>query len=102
MNQGNEAAAKCRMIYWMNVSLDLRIEHAPDEQGAGEWIRISEELHREFNHGLLDELLLFVHPTVLDTGRPLFDDGTEPIRSELLEQASFPDGVVMHRYAIRR
>jgi dihydrofolate reductase len=33
----------------MNVSLDLRIEHAPGEQGGGSWMRIGEPLHREFN-----------------------------------------------------
>lgn len=38
-----------RMVYWMNVSLDLRIEHGVDEQGGGSWMRIGESLHREFN-----------------------------------------------------
>ncbi|KHD75141.1 deaminase/reductase [Actinoplanes utahensis] len=38
-----------RFVYWMNVSLDLRIEHAPGEQGGGSWMRIGEPLHREFN-----------------------------------------------------
>ncbi|GIJ23627.1 dihydrofolate reductase family protein [Micromonospora lutea] len=38
-----------RFVYWMNVSLDLRIEHAPGEQGGGDWLRIGESLHREFN-----------------------------------------------------
>jgi dihydrofolate reductase len=38
-----------RFAYWMNVSLDLRIEQVPGDNGAGEWLRISEELHREFN-----------------------------------------------------
>src|SRR4051794_17258723 len=33
----------------MNVSLDLRIEQVPGDNGAGEWLRIDEELHREFN-----------------------------------------------------
>ena len=42
-----------RMTYWMNVSLDLRIErsagdHVLDEEGGG-WLRIDEQLHREFN-----------------------------------------------------
>lgn len=36
-------------LYWMNVSLDLRIEQVPGDDGAGEWLRIGEELHREFN-----------------------------------------------------
>ncbi len=38
-----------RFVYWMNVSLDLRIEHAPGEEGGGTWMRIGEPLHREFN-----------------------------------------------------
>jgi dihydrofolate reductase len=36
-------------VYSMNVSLDLRIEQVPRDNGAGEWLRISEELHREAN-----------------------------------------------------
>jgi len=188
-----------RFVYWMNVSLDLKIEQAPGEQGGGAWMRIDEPLHREFNararamsgsvegrviyetmeeywpaarddeslpgflreygeiwtdapkvlvsrtrthaeHNtrivggddaieqlatlraesegdigvggatlatqllrahLLDELLLFTHPVVLGTGRALFDDHDEPVELDLLEQASFDQGVTMHRYAVR-
>jgi len=188
-----------RFAYWMNVSLDLRIEQVPGDNGAGEWLRIDEELHREFNAqgralalmvhgriiyetmeeywpraredaslpdvmreyaeiwtakpkvlvsrtrrsadhntriiggddaigqlaalragtdgsisvggaalatqllraGLLDELLLCTHPTILGFGRPLFDDYDLPIDLDLLEQRSFEQGVTMHRYAIR-
>lgn len=53
-----------RMIYWMNVSMDLRIEHAPNEQGAGSWLRISEELHREFN-ARAKRLAVFVQGRVI-------------------------------------
>lgn len=38
-----------RFVYWMNVSLDLKIERVTGENGGGEWARITEELHREFN-----------------------------------------------------
>jgi dihydrofolate reductase len=38
-----------RFVYWMNVSLDLKIESAPGDHNAGDWLRISEELHRDFN-----------------------------------------------------
>jgi dihydrofolate reductase len=38
-----------RFVYWMNVSLDLKIEQAAGEQGGGDWLRIGEPLHREFN-----------------------------------------------------
>jgi dihydrofolate reductase len=188
-----------RFVYWMNVSVDLRIERDPGEQGGGDWMRIGESLHREFNAraramslmvegrtiyetmeafwpgarddeslpgylreygeiwtsapkvlvsrtrttaghhtriiggddaieqlarlraesdgdigvggatlathllraGLLDELLLFTHPVVLGTGRPLFDAHDEPIELDLIEQASFEQGVTLHRYAVR-
>ena len=187
-----------RFVYSMNVSLDLRIEQVPGDNGAGEWLRLSEELHREANaqtrtlavmvqgrvfyeameeywpraredaslpdymreygeiwtakpkvlvsrtrpsadHNtriiggddaieqlaairaqtegtisvngaalatqllrakLLDELMLWTHPTVLGFGRPLFDDYDVPIELDLLEQRSFVQGVTMHRYAI--
>ena len=187
-----------RTVYWMNVSIDLRIEGVSGEDGGGEWLRIGEPLHLEFNRrarelalmiqgrtvyeimeaywpaaaddsslpaylreygriwtekpkvlvsnsrteaandtrvvggpdaleqlaqiraetdgaigvggatlatqmlrrGLLDELLLFIHPTILGAGRPLFDDLEEPLGCELVEQATFEHGVVMHRYAI--
>ncbi|HWU58911.1 MAG TPA: dihydrofolate reductase family protein [Microbacteriaceae bacterium] len=188
-----------RFVYWMNVSLDLKIEREPGEQGGGEWMRIGEPLHREFNAraraftmdvqgrvifetmetfwpnarndeslpdfmreygeiwtsmpkvlvsrtrdsadydtriiggddaiqqlatlraegdgdigvggatlatqllraNLLDELLLFTHPVILGNGRPLFDEHDEPVELDLLEQASFDQGVTMHRYAVR-
>jgi dihydrofolate reductase len=187
-----------RFVYSMNVSLDLRIEQVPGDNGAGEWLRLGEELHREANararevavmvqgrvfyetmeeywprargdaslpdymrefgeiwtakpkvlvsrsrrsadHNtriiggddaieqlaalraqadgtisvngaalatqllrakLLDELMLWTHPTVLGFGRPLFDDYDVPIDLDLLEQRSFEQGVTMHRYAI--
>ena len=188
-----------QFVYWMNVSLDLRIERTPGDNGSGEWLRIGESLHREFNArarelavmvqgriiyetmeefwprartddslpdflreygeiwtdapkvlisrtrssadyntriiggddaidqlaqlraetdgrigvggatiatqllraGLLDELMLFTHPAILGTGRPLFDDDL-PIDLDLLEHEAFDQGVTLHRYAIRR
>lgn len=188
-----------RTVYWMNVSMDLFIEHEKNEQGGGSWMRIGDDLHRAFNERakrlasmwqgrtvyeimesfwpqaatdaslsdvmqeygriwtskpkilvsntrreashdtrviggddamdrlaelraetngdigvggatlatallrkkLLDELLLFVHPVVLGKGRPLFDDSQRAVECDLLETETFPDGVVMHRYAIR-
>jgi dihydrofolate reductase len=38
-----------RFVYSMNVSLDLRIEQVPGDNGAGEWLRIDEEFHHEAN-----------------------------------------------------
>ena len=182
-----------RTVYWMNVSLDLRIEHTENEQGGGSWMRISEPLHRVFNerasklalgiegriihetmesfwpqaaedasqpdflreyariwlrtpkvllsntrreakyntrivggpnaldeiaklrretegdigvggatvattllrHGLLDELMLFVHPVFLGSGRPLFDAPQGKVECDLVEHASYDEGVML-------
>ena len=56
------------MAYWMNVSLDLRIErsagdHVADEEG-GEWVRIDEQLFREFNERARG-LALFVEGRII-------------------------------------
>lgn len=185
-------------VYSMNTSLDLLIEQVPGDHGAGEWLRIDEELHEDFNAqardcaifvqgrvfyeimekswpeaaaddslpevvqeygriwttkpkvlvsrtrtsadhntriiggadaieqlagiradtdgriavgganlatqllraGLLDELVVCTHPTVLGFGRPLFDDYDRPVDLELTEQRRFSSGVTFHRYAI--
>ncbi|MDM4763028.1 dihydrofolate reductase family protein [Galbitalea sp. SE-J8] len=190
-----------RFVYWMNVSLDLFIERDDDEQGGGDWLRITDRLHADFNEraraltamvqgrrvyetmenfwpaarddeslepvlreygaiwtdapkvlvsrkrtdaphstraigadgdaieqlarmraesdgdigvggadlatqlldaGLLDELVLYVHPVVLGTGRPLFDGQRSPVQLDLVELRAFDEGVALHRYAIRR
>jgi dihydrofolate reductase len=49
-----------RFIYAMNVSLDLRIEQVAGDNGAGEWLRITEELHRELNSRARD-VAMIVH-----------------------------------------
>ena len=188
-----------RFVYWMNTSLDLMIDEDPGEQGGGDWMRITESLHREFNAraralammvqgrvvyetmegywpaaagdasqsdvmreygriwtdaskvlvsstrtsaghntrvvggpdamaelaslrdgtdgdigvggatlatallraGLLDELMLFIHPVVLGRGRPLFDVPHERVACDLLEQRTYAEGVTLHRYAVR-
>ena len=53
-----------RFVYGMNVSLDLLIEQVPGDNGAGEWLRIDEELHREWNE-LDKSLALLVQGRVL-------------------------------------
>src|SRR4051794_17709581 len=67
----------------MNVSLDLRIEQVPGDNGAGEWLRIDEELHREFNAQARD-LALMVQ------GRVVYEV-MEEYWPRAREDASLPD-----------
>jgi dihydrofolate reductase len=77
-----------RFVYWMNVSLDLRIEQVPGDNGAGEWLRIDEELHREFN-ARARALAIMVQ------GRVMYET-MEEYWPRAREDASLPD--VMREY----
>ena len=72
-----------RFVYSMNVSLDLRIEQVPGDNGAGEWLRIDEELHREAN-ARTRALALMVHGRV-------FYEMMEEYWPRAGEDASLPD-----------
>lgn len=59
-------------------------------------ISLAQELLRQ---DFVDELRLFVYPTVVGTGRRLFPDEVELRGLALLEARSFSGGVVLLRYA---
>jgi len=48
--------------------------------------------------GLVDEYRLVILPVALGNGLPLFKDLAKPLRVELAEARSFPDGTVIHVY----
>lgn len=48
--------------------------------------------------GLIDEYRLVILPVALGSGLPLFNDLPKPLRLDLAEASSFPDGTVIHVY----
>jgi dihydrofolate reductase len=48
--------------------------------------------------GLIDEYRLVILPVALGSGLPLFRDLAKPLRVDLAEARSFPDGTVIHVY----
>ena len=48
--------------------------------------------------GLIDEYRLVILPVALGGGRPLFKDLTKPLRVDLTEASTFPDGTAIHVY----
>ena len=48
--------------------------------------------------GLIDEYRLVILPVALGNGQPLFKDLDKPLRVDLTEASSFPDGTVIHVY----
>jgi dihydrofolate reductase len=48
--------------------------------------------------GLIDEYRMVIMPVALGGGLPLFKDLAKPLRMDLAEAASFPDGTAIHVY----
>ena len=48
--------------------------------------------------GLIDEYRLVILPVALGSGLPLLKDLAKPLRVDLTEARSFPDGTVIHVY----
>ena len=48
--------------------------------------------------GLIDEYRLVILPVALGGGLPLFKDLTKPLRVDLAEARTFPDGTAIHVY----
>ena len=51
-------------------------------------------------HGLADEVLLFVYPVLLGTGKRIFADGTPARAFELASTTAMPSGVILNAYKI--
>ncbi|AEU36637.1 dihydrofolate reductase family protein [Granulicella mallensis] len=49
-------------------------------------------------HGLADEVLLFVYPVLLGTGKRFFAEGTPARSFELISSKALPSGIVMSTY----
>src|SRR3954447_14968433 len=56
--------------------------------------------HTMIAAGLVDEYRLFVYPSVQGRGQPLFPEGVEIPRLQLLEGRAFRNGVALTRYAV--
>jgi dihydrofolate reductase len=48
--------------------------------------------------GLIDEYRLVIRPVALGAGLPLFKDLVKPLRMDLAEARTFPDGTAIHVY----
>lgn len=60
--------------------------------GSGELVR------GLLDHGLVDEVRIWIHPLVLGSGTRLFEDDCDTIDLELVESDAFDSGVTVLRY----
>ena len=87
-------------VEWNNSSLVKEvlpedITKLKQEPGRDMLIYGSASLVRTLtNHGLIDEYQLLVHPVVLGSGKPLFQDIRDRRKLQLVKTKTFPSGVV--------
>ena len=53
-----------------------------------------------FQHSLVDELWLLIHPVTLGTGQRLFAEGTIPKAFNLAQTTATPSGVIVAHYKL--
>jgi dihydrofolate reductase len=75
------------------------IEAMKAEPGGDLFIGGAEIVNEYRRHGLIDEYRLYVMPTVLGNGKPLFQPSDRPEKFSLIETKTFGNGVVMLRYS---
>jgi dihydrofolate reductase len=87
-------------VEWNNSSLvkevlPEEIAKLKQEPGGDMLIYGSASIVRTLtNHGLIDEYQLLVHPVILGSGKPLFQDIKERRRLKLVKTKTFPSGVI--------
>lgn len=70
-----------------------------NQVGKDIWLFGGANLTTSFlNAGLVDELLLSVHPILLGSGKPLFGNLTERMPFDLVDTKSYSSGLVQLRY----
>jgi dihydrofolate reductase len=85
------------------VSGDLKQEviNLKNQKGKDIWLFGGAELTAAFiQHGLLDELWLSVHPVLLGSGKPLFQQIQNRVPLQLLEQKAYSSGLVSLKYRV--
>ena len=79
------------------------IERLKQEPGRDMVIYGSASLVRTLtNLGLIDEYQLLVHPVILGSGKPLFQDILHKTKLKLVQTKTHPSGVVVLYYQLRK
>ncbi len=85
------------------VSGDIKsaVEQIKKEPGKDIWLWGGADLTSSLmNEGLVDELILAVHPILLSKGKPLFSDIKGRVQLELLSSKQYDTGLMMLSYKV--
>ncbi|WP_080060012.1 dihydrofolate reductase family protein [Spirosoma aerolatum] len=78
-----------------------QIDLLKNQPGKDFWLFGGADLTRSFiEEGLIDELILAVHPILLGAGKPLFSQLNERIKFNLLDSKTYSTGLVSLTYQL--
>lgn len=76
------------------------IEKIKNEGGKNILVVGSATIVQQFSElGLIDEYHFAVHPVILGTGKPLFNNGGAALKLELFNSQTFKNGVTLLKYS---
>ncbi|RTL57248.1 MAG: dihydrofolate reductase [Sphingobacteriales bacterium] len=85
----------------VNGNLDDFITDLKQQPGKDIWLFGGASLTTYFmNNGHVDEIELAVHPILLGSGKPLFQNIDKRIKLTLLKSKPYPSGLIMLSYAV--
>jgi dihydrofolate reductase len=91
---------KNKNVVIINTDVKAKVNQIKNEPGKDIWLFGGASLVTTFmNDGLVDELMLAVHPIVLGSGKPLFQNIEEKIKLQLTDAKTFSSGLVQLFYA---
>ena len=83
----------------MSGDLGKEVDKIKSEPGKDIWLFGGASLTSAFiDMGLIDEMALAVHPILLGSGKPLFQNIPGRIPLQLINTVTYPDGLVMLSY----
>ena len=82
-------------------NIKAEVENIKNEKGKDIWLFGGASLTTSLmNFGLVDELLLAVHPIILGSGKPLFKNISERINLRLTDSKSYSSGLLSLTYSV--
>lgn len=87
----------------VNGNIDEFITDLKQQPGKDIWLFGGASLTTYFmNNGYVDEIELAVHPILLGSGKPLFQNIDKRIKLTLLKSKPYPSGLIMLSYAVEK
>lgn len=85
----------------LSGDIKTAVERIKNEEGKDIWLFGGAELTNVLmNFGLVDELLLAVHPILLGKGKPLFSNIKDRVHLKLIDSKTYSTGLVSLTYTL--